>query len=304
MKAIFIFIGLLFFSHLTIAQAPPLSQYPSPMQDNVRQHWRVPSIDFSGTTVQIENLLSRPVDIYIPAKAEKSGSPDLLIQFFGTKEIVAYAADRYRGRLIAATVNLGSGSSVYATPFSDTLLFQRLVDSIQQRVRRQTGHSLEFKKIIVSGFSAGYGAVRAILTTPSNRNIINGVLLLDGLHASYIPDRKVLAEGGRIDSSAYTGIIQFCNEAVQARSAKKFLFTHSEIFPGTFVSTTESADFLIKTLALKSQAVLKWGPGGMQQISRSRKNHFQIVGFAGNTAPDHMDHLHNLYYFLNMLERL
>jgi len=49
------------------------------------------------------------------------------------------------------------------------------------------------------------------------------------------------------------------------------------------------------------RAVLKWGPAGMQQLSETRQNGLRILACAGNTAPDHIDHLHGLPAFLKML---
>ena len=85
---------------------------------------------------------------------------------------------------------------------------------------------------------------------------------------------------------------------------KQFLITHSEIFPGTFVSTTEATDFVLQNLGMRREAVLRWGPLGMQQLSAARQHHFAVLGFAGNTAPDHVDHFHALDYFLNKLKKL
>ncbi len=201
-------------------------------------------------------------------------------------------------------MSLGSGSSVYYKTFSDSTVFQDLIDSIKHKASTKLDRHIKVNKIIISGFSAGYGAVKKILSFDHNREIITAVLLLDGLHASYVPEGKVLYEGGKIDSSAYTSFIKFAKEALIKNSNKKFLFTHSEIFPGTYVSTTESADFLISLFNLKNKPVLKWGPLGMQELSVARKNHFCILGFAGNTAPDHIDQFEGLYYFLNKLMEL
>ena len=33
---------------------------------------------------------------------------------------------------------------------------------------------------------------------------------------------------------------------------------------------------------------------GMQQVSEARRGQLRIVGFAGNSAPDHVDQLHSL----------
>ena len=78
------------------------------------------------------------------------------------------------------------------------------------------------------------------------------------------------------------------------RGEKRFVVTHSEIFPGTFASTTETADWMLAALALRRTPVLTWGPRGMQQTSEVRADGFALLGFAGNSAPDHVDHLHAL----------
>jgi hypothetical protein len=75
---------------------------------------------------------------------------------------------------------------------------------------------------------------------------------------------------------------------------KSVLITHSEIFPGTFASTTETADWLVKAIGVPRRAVLKWGPMGLQQVSEARSGKFLLMGFAGNSAPDHVDQLHAL----------
>lgn len=88
----------------------------------------------------------------------------------------------------------------------------------------------------------------------------------------------------------------FLNYARAAAAGRqRFVFTHSEIFPGTFSSTTETADCLIRELGLERTPVLRWGPRGMQQLSEVHSGALLILGFAGNSAPDHVDH------FLQML---
>jgi hypothetical protein len=79
--------------------------------------------------------------------------------------------------------------------------------------------------------------------------------------------------------------------------------THSEVFPGTFASTTEAVDLLIHELKLQHKPVLKWGPVGMQQISEARAKRIFVLGFAGNSAPDHVDHLYGMSEWLKKLPR-
>lgn len=276
-------------------------QNPSPMVEHTRVHERITQRNFNGIKFSLINLFSKPCRIFIPEKSENSESPDLLIHFHGASYVANYAAEKYNGEIVAADINLGSGSGSYFKVFSDSSIFKVLVDSIKISAEEKLKHKIEFKRIILSGFSAGYGAVKAILGEPQNYKIVNDVLLLDGLHAGYIPEGRVLYEGGKIDSTALSPFLKFAAEAARKNSHRRFLFTHSEIFPGTYVSTTESADFLIKKLNMKNKPVLKWGPLGMQQLSDASLNGCRIIGFAGNTAPDHIDHLHGLYYFLNIL---
>jgi hypothetical protein len=82
------------------------------------------------------------------------------------------------------------------------------------------------------------------------------------------------------------------------RGEKRFVVTHSEIFPGTFASTTETADWLLRALDLRRTPVIRWGPRGMQQLSEVHAGGFELLGFAGNSGPDHVDQLHAMPEFL------
>jgi hypothetical protein len=183
------------------------------------------------------------------------------------------------------TVQLGSGSSAYRRPFEQADLFQNVLSEAAETLGAKRGWS----SITLSGFSAGYGGVREILRRPEYFALVNNVLLLDGLHASYSPEGKLLADGGTIQASDIDVFVNFAREAVAGR--KTFVVTHSEIFPGTYASTTECADYLLAQLALKRHPKLALGPMGMQQLSAVDAGGFHVRGYAGNSAPDHVDHL-------------
>jgi hypothetical protein len=72
------------------------------------------------------------------------------------------------------------------------------------------------------------------------------------------------------------------------------ILTHSEIFPGTYASTTETAEYLLRGAGLRRRPVLRWGPMGMQQLSEARGGKLLVLGYAGNSGPDHVDQLHAL----------
>ena len=217
---------LVFFPQIVPAQqARAAGQFPSPMQENVRAHRRIQQKSFDGEQFVIDSILPKAIQVYIPARVRKKGSADILFHFHGNTNVVDYAADHYHGRLVAVSINLGSGSSVYARPFSDTGLFKRLLDTVTILVALKLHHRFHGRRVILSGFSAGYGAVRKIISNPSDFDRVDRILLLDGLHADYIPSNVVLADGGVIDSVQYRDFVRFCSIAAKRRSTKKFLFT-------------------------------------------------------------------------------
>jgi hypothetical protein len=196
-----------------------------------------------------------------------------------------------------AAVNLGSGSAVYENEFRDEATFPRLVEMIRTSASEKAAAKMEISRIYLSSFSAGYGAVRAILR--NHQAVVDGIALLDGLHTDYMPSGRVLSQGGVLNTEKLQGFLDYAKLALEGK--KRFLITHSEIFPGTYASTTETADYLIASLHLQRHAVLQWGPAGMQMLSETHLHGLTILGFAGNTAPHHIDHLHGLPAFLKML---
>jgi hypothetical protein len=162
------------------------------------------------------------------------------------------------------------------------------------------GSNKGWSSITLVGFSAGYGAIRAILRHDENFRKVNNVLLLDGIHASYVPEGKRLADGGVIKADDLDSYIKFAREA--AAGKKRFLISHSEIFPATYASTTECVDYLLATLGIRRTAKLKNGPAGMQQLSEVRMKGFQIRGYAGNTGEDHGDQLQAMPEWLKELK--
>jgi len=166
---------------------------------------------------------------------------------------------------------------------------------------------------------------------------VDNVLLLDGLHASYADERnpqderQAVNQGDRkISASDIDIYVSFAREARAGRRIgsdskwhgrlardhaqdarattklpphrrKTFVVTHSEIFPGTYASTTECADYLLAALSLKRRPKPMKGPMGMQQLSAVDAGGFRVRGYAGNTAPDHVDFLHAMPAWFSLL---
>jgi hypothetical protein len=283
---------------------PPLAaQNPSPMVERGRAHGRVAQDQQSGIRFTIDSILPKPVDVFIPdgAPLDSGATEDrsLLVHLFGAAYVPMHAVASAHARYVLAVVNLGAGSSANEKPLSDTAAWDALIRRIGEETSARTSGRVRITRIFVSAFSAGYGGVRALLSDDRIASTLDGVMLLDGLHTNYIPDREVVAEGGALDTTKLVPFLRYARRAVEGKA--RLLITHSEIFPGTFASTTETTDWLIAQLGLARTPVLAWGPGGMQQISEVRRGGLLILGVAGNTGQDHSDHLHGLGEFLDRL---
>lgn len=276
------------------AAAQQAQQNPSPMTDTTRPHPRIEKVEVQGRRTELTTL--KGAVLFAGPKMSADKAVALIIHFHGVSWLMEYHIAKHFPKAALITVNLGSGSRVYGNPFVQPETFQNLIDEASKVL----GTKKAWSSITLVGFSAGYGAVRAILRHDQHFRLVNNVLLLDGIHASYVPEGKRLADGGIIKDDDLDSYIKFAREAVAGN--KKFLVSHSEIFPATYASTTECVDHLLSTLNIKRKAKLKNGPVGMQQTSEVDVKGFRIRGYAGNTGADHGDQLQGMPEWLKVLK--
>ena len=279
--------------------APPAAaQNPSPMVETTRAHERLAQKSIGGVTRSFMGPAGKPVEVWLPDDLRTHDAFDLVVHFHGAAWLPELATAGLH-RTVAAVLNLGVGSGAYDHAFADPATFDSLLADVRREVSTATGRDMRVGRLTLVGFSAGHGAVRAILRVPRHFARVDAVLLLDGMHTSYLPEGTVLERGGELDTTNLVAFVELARVAI--RGEKRFVVTHSEIFPGTFASTTETTDWLLRTLGLHRTPVLRWGPRGMQQLSEVQSGRFELLGFAGNSAPDHIDHLHAMPELLGRL---
>jgi len=265
----------------------PAAQNPSPMTESLRAHTRLAQIDIPGRRVNLS-----AGTLLVPRTARIRPTMPLYIHFHGAPWVAEQSIATVNPRAAIITFNLGAGSGIYSRAFHDPARLQQLLQEAAKAINPD--NPPQFKPIVLSSFSAGYGSIREILRNRDNWRYIDHVVLVDSLHTGYIPD----GAPGPLDPAPLQPFLDFAHEAVAGK--KVLVYTHSEIFPGTFASTTETANYLITTLGLKQHPVLRWGPGGMQQLSDLHVKGLHILGFAGNSAPDHIDQFHALQQWLRI----
>ena len=273
-------------------------QYPSPMVDYTRPHHRIPidSVPDRGIPIDISEEFQGK--LYIKEIWKKAPQVKLLIHFHGDYRAAQYAIDQQKTPWVLFHCHWGGGSSAYGRPIQQ-LGANYFLDIILEAVQKALPET-QISPIHLSGWSAGYGAIRSILHGEKASMRIDGILLMDGLHCSYVPEGKVIANGGVLDSTQMQDFLDWSR--LSTMGDKSFIITHSSVFPGTYASTTETSEYLLQMLNVKRQSLLADGPMGMQQTSFATKGKLQILSFAGNSAPDHVDHYHGMGDFLGLFK--
>jgi hypothetical protein len=258
------------------------SQNPSPMVEHTRAHTRLKEVLPPGRREKLELGT-----LFIPSGMKPT---TVLFFFHGGTWLPELAGAR--NRMAVVSVQAGSGSATYARLFSEDDRFRTLLKEAEQKA------GVRFTRVVLGGWSAGCGAVRQILRSPDAYARTSSVVLIDGIHTDYADGHSGPLES-KLGTENLDVWITFAHDSIKGR--KRAIITHSEIFPGTFASTTETADYLVRELDLKLRPVLKWGAMGTQQLSEARAGKFLLMGFAGNSAPDHVDQLHSLPAYLKLL---
>jgi hypothetical protein len=255
------------------------------MVEHARAHSRVAKQEPAGRRYSLKTG-----SLFLASKL-KGLQPPLLVFFHGGTWLPEVAAAR-ESRMAVVTVQTGAGSAVYDRAFRRP---GQLLEVIEEG---ESAAGLRFGNVILGGWSAGCGAIRAILRDPPSYERISAVIAIDGIHAGYTGGKPGPLES-QLEGGDLEAWLKLARDAVAGK--KQLLITHSEIFPGTYASTTETADWLIRSLGLKRKTVLEWGPMGTQQLSQVRAGRLLIRGYAGNSAPDHVDQLHSLSDYLRLI---
>jgi hypothetical protein len=271
---------------LAAATAFAQQQNPSPMVEHTRVH---PRLEQASPPGRREKLSTG--NLFIPAKLQHKKKLPLFVHFHGANWLPEVAAAR-AGRSAVISIHTGTGSSTYAKQFSEPALFGQIIREASEK----TG--IAFGPISLTAWSAGHGAIREILQVPEYYDRVQKVLLIDGLHTGYAGGKPGPLESN-LEPDHLEIFLKLARDAVAGR--KTLVITHSEIFPGTFASTTETADWLLDKLGLRRRATLRWGSMKTQQLSEVRAGKFRLIGYAGNSAPDHVDQFHSLPEYLKLL---
>lgn len=234
-------------------------------------------------------------ELFIPNDFSlETNGVNLVFHLHSSPKAAQTAFAKARLNAVQIALHLGSFSSPYQNFFSNSERFDVILDSALDALKmRYHSLALTWGHVCVTAFSGGYGGAREFMRFPHIYEQIDSLILLDCPHAGYTAERKVVPR-------QIEGFVRFAKDAVAGN--KTFIMTHSEIAPENYASTTECADFLIASISGKRKPWSGVNEMGMEQQTRYDAGQFHIYGYKGETAIDHMKHLHGMYLFLNQIK--
>ncbi len=221
----------------------------------------------------------------VPARIHDDGGFDLLVHFHGAEPIRKQLAVEDTGLVIAA-LDAGTLSSHYAQALPAPDAFDRMIASVEREVARATGRpAARAAHVAVSSWSAGYGAIAAILGHPHAR--VDAWVLLDSLHASFAPG------GGRAPLGPQLAPFLDLAKAAAA-NGPLFYLTHSAVRTEGYASTTEVASFLSREVTGEAPPPPEAAPpepGALHETRAVERGRFFVRGYAGDGKDAHCDEL-------------
>ncbi|HLM74143.1 MAG TPA: hypothetical protein VK459_15660 [Polyangiaceae bacterium] len=213
----------------------------------------------------------------------KSGGFDLVVHFHGHEPIRKEFVKTAKGPVLVG-IDLGIGSGAYSKGFAAPNVFPGLLRSVEAAMAQKTGKkTARVRKLALSSWSAGYGAIEQILRQTGGKNI-DSVVLLDSLHAGYADEQQKTLKVELLEP--------FIDFAKKAAAKQRFMFmSHSSIIPPGYASTQETANFVIKQLKGKPKKASRQDVLGLDLFQRYDKGNFKVRGYTGNDKPDHCAHI-------------
>ena len=183
------------------------------------------------------------------------------------------------GVLIAST--LSGFSSAFSRPYRDPAAFAELLSAGERELSQRFDRPLRFGSILITFFSAGYGAVRELLEEPEFFARIDALVAADSIYASVVAsDVRAPRAEQMID------FVRFAQAA--ARGEKTFVLVHGS-YQTDYASTAECADMILAAVAGERVPSARFTERGVPIASEFHQRGFHLYTSAEATAGIHVD---------------
>jgi hypothetical protein len=230
--------------------------------------------------------------VVIPRDCRTSdGSYDVLVHFHGAPERILHAFEQSGIKAILVIVNLGVGSGPYERGYSHDRSLSVLLDRVDAVVEKHCpalGRTADrrLRRVALSSWSAGYGAIYRILDNDHDHRLVDAVLISDGLHVGFVDKRR-----RELNALQMAPFERFAEQAV--RGEKLFAIAHTAIETTGYASAGETASYLVRSQGALPKLVDEAGPLPTMRVrSRAARGSFQVAGYAGRNTAAHCDQLY------------
>lgn len=232
---------------------------------------------------------TRRGEVYVPSGFRlDDGAYDLVIHFHGALETVEAAFEASATPAVLFTMNLGNGSGPYEDRFRRAGSFDELLEAVQEAAQVALGQpQARLRRIALSSWSAGYGAVLKILAREADAARVDAVLLEDSMHASLADQRS-----RRIYDPSIAPFERFARAAIEGQ--RLMVIAHSSIATAAYASTTEAARSLAASVGLQRAPSCEAYSEPLSPAWCGDLGQLHVRGFEGRDATAHIDQLRHL----------
>lgn len=263
---------------LSASNTKPSSASPKPLASSIIAAGD-PVVGFDGT--KFKTAFYAPVSL-----AVKNDRFDLIIHFHGKHQVAVDALEQSGLPAALVNVDIGIGSTVYRGAYDSAGSLDNLIQ-FAERSLHETGRlpNARAGRIAISGWSAGYGAARAIVSRPADAARVDAVLLVDGLFSEWEPKRP---RARVVSMDVLAPITAFATQAT--RGEKLFVVSHTAITQAQYAGAPDCADALIKYFEAPKSGVPSNGKTfGGNATYVSDLGDFHLRGFDGKTFGEHAE---------------
>ncbi len=223
---------------------------------------------------------------------------DVIVHFHGQSPVRKTVVQVARG-VVFVGIDKGIGSGRYSNAFGKSETFRTLLRSIEGALVKHTGDErAHIRKLGLSAWSAGYGAVNEILKYDADR--VDAVILLDALHAAWNRTAKKLdGSPESVRPGPVEPTFRYAERAL--RGEKLFIFTHGSVDPEKYPSTEATANHLLARLKLERTPL---DPAG-DQFGKSATvdvKGFHLWSYKGRNELAHCTHIQHIAPALAVVE--